>query len=124
MTDEGSTAQGGTDAMSRSLAEAMRDQMQRQERLRHVQTFLNSPLFFDLGAAPASVSDTPAMLQEHHRELVYRIGIMESLLALMVEERKILETLMARQKSDPAAELAAELGVDEMAEALREAGQA
>ena len=81
--------------VARTLGNALRDQMQRQERLRDAQAFLTSPLFFDLGAAPVTVSDDPATLAEHHRDLVYRIGVLESVLALMVEERAILERVMA-----------------------------
>jgi hypothetical protein len=99
MNDDGTTAQTPAETMSlmmdQTLERALRDQMLRQERLRHAQVFLGSPLFFDLSAAPTGVSDDPAALQEHHRDLVYRIGVLESVLALMTEERTILERVMA-----------------------------
>lgn len=77
------------------LQRALRDQAQRQERLRHAQVFLASPLFVDLSAAPTVVADDPAALREHHRDLSYRIGVLESVLALMTEERAILERVIA-----------------------------
>jgi hypothetical protein len=101
--------------VTQSLNAALRDQMQRQERLRDAQVFLTSPLFVDLGAAPVTVSDDPATLDEHHRDLVYRIGVLESVLALMVEERTILERVMTQAKAPEAAT---------EPETLAEAGQA
>lgn len=97
-------SQNSSDSIvTQSLDAALRDQMQRQERLRDAQVFLTSPLFVDLGAAPVMVSDDPAALDEHHRDLVYRIGVLESVLALMVEERTLLERVMAQGGAPEAA---------------------
>lgn len=101
MSDESAPAQ----IMDQTLERALRDQAQRQERLRHAQVFLASPLFVDLSAAPTAVSDDPAALREHHRDLSYRIGVLESVLALMREERAILERVIAAAEA-PDAEVA------------------
>lgn len=91
MSEKGASAQ----IVDQTLERALRDQAQRQERLRHAQVFLASPLFVDLGAAPVTVGDDPDALREHHRDLSYRIGVLESVLALMSEERAILERVIA-----------------------------
>jgi hypothetical protein len=91
MSEKGASAQ----IVDQTLERVLRDQAQRQERLRHAQVFLASPLFVDLSAAPLTVGDDPEALREHHRDLSYRIGVLESVLALMTEERAILERVIA-----------------------------
>jgi hypothetical protein len=91
MSEKGAPAQ----IVEQTLERALRDQALRQERLRHAQVFLASPLFVDLSAAPVVVADDPDALREHHRDLSYRIGLLESVLALMTEERAILERVIA-----------------------------
>lgn len=82
---------GDADIMTASLGTAIRDQKQRQERLRHVQEFLATPTFLDLGKAPIIVSDDAAALAEYRRDLSYRISVLQSVLALLTEERDLLD---------------------------------
>jgi hypothetical protein len=100
MGEDDTTAESPARVMSQVLGNALRDQLHRQERLRHAQAFLTSPLFVDLAAAPVAVADDLAALEEHHHDLVYRIGVLRSVLALMEEERAHLERLMARETVD------------------------
>ena len=81
--------------MSRALGDAMRDQQLRQERLRHVQEFRSSPTFLDLGKAQMVVSDDAAALAEHRRDLSYRITVLQSVLALLTEERELLDSAVS-----------------------------
>jgi hypothetical protein len=67
------------------------EQRERQSRLRHVQQFLKSPMFLDLREEPIEVSDPPEAIEERKRELDYRIRVLESLVALMSEERAALD---------------------------------
>lgn len=78
--------------MSRALGDALRDQQLRQERLRHVQEFLSSPVFLDLGQAPLVVLDDAPALAEHRRDLSYRIAVLQSVLAILTEERDLLDS--------------------------------
>jgi hypothetical protein len=78
-------------AAREALADAMRDQKQRQERLRHVQAFLTSPLFLDLREQPLTVSDPPEAIEERKRDLDYRITVLTSLVELLREERGLLD---------------------------------
>ena len=71
--------------------EMLEEQSERQGRLRHVQQFLTSPMFFDLRDQPVSVSDPPAAIEERKRDLDYRIRVLESLVSLLIEERDSLD---------------------------------
>ena len=77
--------------MAKALGDAMRDQQLRQERMRHVQEFLSSPSFVDLRDAPLFVSDDAAALSARRADLTYRIGVLQSVLALLTEERDLID---------------------------------
>jgi len=79
------------DVMSALIGDAMRDQRLRQERLWRAQQFLTSPLFVDLRDRPLEVSDPPEAIAERARDLDYRIAVLESVLALLREERGLLD---------------------------------
>lgn len=74
-----------------ALGDAMREQKARQERLRHVQAFLTSPLFLDLRDEPVTVSDPPEAIEERKRDVDYRITVLSSLVELLREERRLLD---------------------------------
>jgi len=82
-------------ASARIVSDAMRDQKLRQERLRHVQEFLTSPMFIDMREQQVTVSDSPAELAERKRDLDYRIEVLESVLALLIEERDMLDRVVS-----------------------------
>ncbi len=86
--------------------EMLAEQSERQARLRHVQQFLTSPVFFDLRDAPIEVSDPPEVIEERKRDLDYRIKVLESLVSLLIEERDALDRTVS------AADAAAEAAVD------------
>lgn len=67
------------------------EQREQQARLRHVQQFLKSPMFLDLGEDPLEVTDSPEAIEARKRELDYRMRVLNSLLSLMSEEREALE---------------------------------
>lgn len=71
----------------------MKDQQERQTRLRHVQEFLSSPTFLDLSDMPVEVADDPEALAERQRDLTYRITLLRSLLELLEGEVKALNRL-------------------------------
>lgn len=94
MSDQEEKAKGDGEAGSDSLAEfkeMLAEQRERQTRLRHVQQFLKSPMFFDLGEEPLEVSDPPEAIEERKHELDYRIKVLTSLVELMLEERQALD---------------------------------
>lgn len=82
-------------ASAKIVSDAMRDQKLRQQRLRHVQEFLTSPMFIDMREQPVIVSDSPAALAERKRDLDYRIEVLESVLALLIEERDMLDRVVS-----------------------------
>ncbi|GGH57388.1 hypothetical protein GVY41_13495 [Frigidibacter albus] len=84
-------------ASAKIVADAMRDQTLRQDRLRHVQEFLTSPMFIDMREQQVTVSDSPAELAERRRDLDYRIEVLESVLALLIEERDMLDRVVSAQ---------------------------
>ncbi len=88
--DENPDDRAGGDPTRDALVEAMREQKQRQERLRHVQAFLTSPLFLDMRDMPVLVSDPPEAIEERKRDLDYRITVLSSLVDLLREERNQL----------------------------------
>jgi hypothetical protein len=88
--DENPDDRAGGDHTRDALVEAMREQKQRQERLRHVQAFLTSPLFLDMRDMPVLVSDPPEAIEERKRDLDYRITVLSSLVDLLREERNQL----------------------------------
>lgn len=102
--DQGAAALPGPAAPARDgasakvVSDAMRDQKLRQERLRHVQEFLTSPMFIDMREQPVIVSDSPAALAERKRDLDYRIEVLESVLALLIEERDMLDRVVSAQR--------------------------
>lgn len=91
--DSGSqNAEGaGDDPLAEATQDAMADQAQRMERLRRAQAFVAGPLFPDLRDAAPEVSDDAAALEERRRELDYRIELMDSVLALLREERDAID---------------------------------
>ncbi|MGZ9809214.1 hypothetical protein ACXN5S_02000 [Pseudoroseicyclus sp. H15] len=84
------------DELRHTLGRALRDQAQRQERLRHVQEFLSAPTFLDLSQLGADYSDPPEALEERWRDLDYRVTVLRSLLGMMEEEREMLGKLLER----------------------------
>lgn len=89
------------DPATRALREALRDRQQRQERLGHVQEFLTSPAFLDLRAGGFAVSDPPEALEERRRDLDYRIAVLEAMLALLTEERALLDRATPAAPPEP-----------------------
>lgn len=85
------------------VADALRDQKQRQERLRHVQEFMTSPVFIDMTRQPITVSDGPEAVAERKRDLVYRINVVESVLALLIEELDLLDRVISAPDASSAA---------------------
>lgn len=75
------------------LPDLMKDQQERQTRLRHVQEFLSSPTFLDLSDLPVEVADDDEALAERQRDLTYRIALLRSLLELLEGEVKALDRL-------------------------------
>ncbi len=96
-TSAGATPEGAdADQTARAmLADVLRDQKLRQDRLRHVQAFLTTPAFLDLRDRPVTVSDPPEDIAARRADLDYRIAVLESMLALMIEERDMLERVIA-----------------------------
>lgn len=90
------------DVLAQTLGEAMRDQRLRQERLAHVQEFLSSPTFLDLRDRPIEVADPPHEIEERKRDLDYRIGVLNSILTLLSEERALLDRVIARPETERA----------------------
>lgn len=89
----------GSESLS-EFKEMLAEQRERQTRLRHVQQFLKSPMFFDLGEEPLEVSDAPEDIEERKVELDYRIKVLMSLVMLMTEEREALDrTVSTRSNS-------------------------
>jgi len=78
--------------------EMLAEQTERQGRLRHVQQFLNSPMFFDLRDQPTVVSDPPEIIEDRKNDLDYRIRVLESLISLLIEERDSLDKTMSVQE--------------------------
>ncbi len=100
MADQDDKAKADGDAGSDSLAEfkeMLAEQRERQTRLLHVQQFLKSPMFSDLGEEPLEVSDPPEAIEERKRELDYRIKVLMSLVSLMEDERKALDRTVSSQ---------------------------
>ncbi|MDP3340270.1 hypothetical protein [Frigidibacter sp.] len=95
-TQEGGTA-ARNEGSAKIVSDAMRDQKLRQERLRHVQEFLTSPVFIDMRQQSITVSDSPAELAERKRDLDYRIEVLEAVLALLIEERDMLDRVVSSQ---------------------------
>lgn len=90
-------------ATAKVVADALRDQKQRQERLRHVQEFMTSPVFIDMTRQPITVADGPEALAERKRDLAYRINVVESVLALLIEELDTLDRVTSAPAANPAA---------------------
>jgi hypothetical protein len=89
-------------AVSQAVSEAMRDQKKRQERLRHVQEFLTSPVFIDMKDQPLLTSSAPQELLERRNDLKYRINVMESMLGMLIEELDMLERVIGDQAKSAA----------------------
>lgn len=97
---DASTTNGENGKMEDPLAEFKElfvEQREQQSRLRHVQQFLKSPMFFDLGEEPLEVTDSPEAIEERKRELDYRIKVLQSLMTLMTEERAALDRAVSAQ---------------------------
>lgn len=84
-----------------AFKEMLQEQRERQGRLRHVQQFLTSPLFFDLRDQPVTVSDPPEAIEERKRDLDYRIKVLESLVSLLIEERDFLDRTQSAVPDSP-----------------------
>jgi len=101
MAESEKEAKAGQAESKESLAEfkeLLAEQRERQGRLRHVQQFLKSPMFMDLREEPLTVTDPPEAIEERKQELDYRIKVLESLIAMMLEEREALERTVSTQK--------------------------
>lgn len=96
------TKSGDADESLSEFKEMLAEQRERQGRLRHVQQFLKSPLFHDLGQEPLKVTDSPSAIEERKRELDYRIKVLMSLVELMTEEREALDRTVSVQGADEA----------------------
>ncbi|MCE0505814.1 hypothetical protein LR948_10635 [Roseivivax sp. GX 12232] len=89
MTDTAkSRDDSGTD---KGLKDLLRDQQERQTRLRHVQEFISTPAFLDLSELAIEVSDDAEALDGRRRDLDYRIEVLRSVLALLEEERALMD---------------------------------
>jgi len=98
----GADAAGRRDASSHDgFKEMMAEQRERQGRMRHVQQFLASPLFFDLRDQPIIVSDPPEAIEQRKRDIDYRIRVLESLVTLLVEERGALDKIRSAAAPEP-----------------------
>ncbi|QFS84160.1 hypothetical protein FIU97_15510 [Roseivivax sp. THAF40] len=84
--------------IDRDLQDLLRDQQERQTRMRHVQEFLTTPAFLDLADMSLEVSDDPETLQERRRDLDYRIKVMRAILKLMEDERSALDRVESVQE--------------------------
>jgi len=105
--DQTETETGGEPGKSNpaldALGDAMREQKERQERLRHVQSFLTSPLFLDMRDDPVTVSDPPEAIEERKRDLDYRIALLTSLTELLREERRLLDRTRSARTGEASA---------------------
>jgi hypothetical protein len=89
------TAPGaGSDGLD-AFKEMMKEQLERQGRLRHVQQFLTNPLFIDMRDQAVSVSDPPEAIDQRRRDIDYRIRVLESLLELLNQERAFIDRLQS-----------------------------
>lgn len=89
------------------------EQRERQDRLRHVQQFLTSPLFVEMRDRPVTVSEDRHAIEERKRDLDYRIRVLESLVAILIEERDFLDKVRPEAETPPetdAAETDADAG--------------
>ncbi|MBL4813358.1 MAG: hypothetical protein JKX69_13620 [Rhodobacteraceae bacterium] len=93
------------DLMANAMSDSLQDQTLRQERLRHVQEFITSPVFIDMRDADISVSDPREDLEERCRDIDYRLAVMDSVRALLAEERSMLERLLAQKDSGETADV-------------------
>ena len=96
------TAGKVADDLQKTMGRAMREQAQRQERLRHVQEFLSAPTFLDLGSLGQAYTDPPEALEDRWRDLDYRVTVLRSILGMMEEEREMLARLLKGDGSDSA----------------------
>lgn len=94
--------------LSRAVTDAMRDQKVRQDRMRHVQEFLTSPAFLDMKDSPLLSSSSVEELQDRRADLKYRMGILESVLAVLIEEMDALDRFLADQAKAAAGDAPAE----------------
>lgn len=83
------------------------EQRERQDRLRHVQQFLTSPLFVEMRDRPVTVSEDRHAIEERKRDLDYRIRVLESLVAILIEERDFLDKVRPEAETPPETDAAA-----------------
>lgn len=67
------------------------EQRAQQARLRHVQQFMTSPIFYDLRLPALDLTAPPEAVATRKREVEYRLSVLGSLLSMMQEERKFLD---------------------------------
>ena len=79
------------------------EQRSRQGRLRHVQQFLSSPMFLDLSDRPVTVCEDREAIDDRKRDLDYRIRVLESLCAILIDERDFLDRALAPDEAARAA---------------------
>lgn len=91
------------DAIDSALHDLLRDQQERQQRLRHVQEFMTTPVFLDLAELSADVSDDAEALAERRRDLDYRIDILSSVLELLREEKRAMGRIRPHACADQGA---------------------
>ena len=94
--------------VARAVTDAIRDQKKRQERMRHVQEFLTSPVFIDMKDRPIPSGSDAEEIQDRRRDLKYRISVMESVLAVLMEELELIDRFLAKdQPAQPPQDAAA-----------------
>ncbi|MEO1554830.1 MAG: hypothetical protein AAFS01_00245 [Pseudomonadota bacterium] len=89
-----------SDAIDSALRDLLHDQQERQQRLRHVQEFMTTPVFLDLAELSADVSDDAEALAERRRDLDYRIDILSSVLELLREEKRAIGRIRPHAGTD------------------------
>ncbi|QIB35173.1 hypothetical protein [Ancylobacter pratisalsi] len=69
------------------------------QQMLHLQDFLHSPMNFDLSAATLDSSSPPEEIEAHLEDLRHRIGMLNALSKVLVEELDMLEAALLRSRS-------------------------
>ncbi len=94
------TAQSPDPKISEELSDLLKEQKQRQTRLRHLQEFLTSPTFLDLSDLPVEVLDEDDALKERLEDIEYRILVVQSILTTLEGEAKLLTKARESKATD------------------------
>jgi hypothetical protein len=88
------------------------EQRAQQARLRHVQQFMTSPIFYDLRLPALDTSASAQAIADRRRDVEYRLSVLTSLLGMMQEERKFLDRTLplAAAPAQMVAQMAAQTG--------------